>query len=92
MPTMTILAKKPNIGVFTNPKHDLWLEETEPSVEAVRKGEGLKDGEVTIAIKSTGICGFAFPCGPASMQKADCCPWRLVPTSTFGTQATLALW
>ncbi|KAI1259913.1 GroES-like protein [Xylariaceae sp. FL1019] len=48
---------KANIGIFTNPKHDLWISETEPSVESVQKGDGLKPGEVTIAIKSTGICG-----------------------------------
>ncbi|KAI0016156.1 GroES-like protein [Xylariomycetidae sp. FL0641] len=48
---------KANIGVFTNPKHDLWISETEPSVESVQTGESLKQGEVTVAIKSTGICG-----------------------------------
>ncbi|KAL7919671.1 GroES-like protein [Trichoderma austrokoningii] len=48
---------KPNIGVFTNPKHDLWINEAEPSVEAVKSGADLKPGEVTIAIRSTGICG-----------------------------------
>ncbi|KLU81300.1 sorbitol dehydrogenase [Magnaporthiopsis poae ATCC 64411] len=49
---------KKNIGVFTNPKHDLWISETGPSLESVQKGgEELKKGEVTIAIRSTGICG-----------------------------------
>lgn len=55
--TATVKPSKPNIGVYTNPKHDLWVAEAEPSLEAVQKGEGLKPGEVTIAIKSTGICG-----------------------------------
>jgi L-iditol 2-dehydrogenase len=48
---------KSNIGVYTNPGHDLWINETGPSVEEVQKGEGLKEGQVTIAIRSTGICG-----------------------------------
>ena len=48
---------KPNIGVYTNPQHDLWINEAQPSAESVGKGEDLKPGEVTIAIRSTGICG-----------------------------------
>lgn len=48
---------KANIGVFTNPDHDLWINEAEPSVESLAKGDTLKHGEVTVAIKSTGICG-----------------------------------
>lgn len=48
---------KPNIGVFTNPKHDLWITEAGPSAESVKAGADLKPGEVTIAIRSTGICG-----------------------------------
>ncbi|KAI1323220.1 hypothetical protein F5Y16DRAFT_412757 [Xylariaceae sp. FL0255] len=56
--TETIVKpSKANIGIFTNPKHDLWISEAEPTVESVQKGDGLKPGEVTIAIKSTGICG-----------------------------------
>lgn len=46
-----------NIGVFTNPKHDLWITEAEPTLEQVKSKEGLKAGEVTVAIRSTGICG-----------------------------------
>ncbi|KAL8381389.1 hypothetical protein RB595_005588 [Gaeumannomyces hyphopodioides] len=54
----TAAPTKKNIGVFTNPKHDLWINETGPSLESVQKGgEELKKGEVTIAIRSTGICG-----------------------------------
>lgn len=57
--TATIVKPtKANIGIFTNPKHDLWISEAEPTVESVQKGDGLKPGEVTIAIKSTGICGY----------------------------------
>jgi L-iditol 2-dehydrogenase len=48
---------KANIGVFTNPEHDLWVAEASPSVENIEKGDSLKPGEVTIGIKSTGICG-----------------------------------
>lgn len=48
---------KANIGVFTNPDHDLWINEAEPSVESLAKGDTLQHGEVTVAIKSTGICG-----------------------------------
>ncbi|EON68991.1 L-iditol 2-dehydrogenase [Coniosporium apollinis CBS 100218] len=55
--TTTTTASKPNIGVFTNPEHDLWVADAEPSLDSVQDGKGLKPGEVTIAIKSTGICG-----------------------------------
>ncbi|KEZ46011.1 L-arabinitol 4-dehydrogenase [Scedosporium apiospermum] len=48
---------KPNIGVYTNPAHDLWINEAEPSLESVQSGADLKEGEVTVAIRSTGICG-----------------------------------
>ncbi|KAH8813341.1 putative sorbitol dehydrogenase [Xylogone sp. PMI_703] len=48
---------KANIGVYTNPQHDLWVAEAEPGLESVVKGDTLKPGEVTVAIKSTGICG-----------------------------------
>lgn len=57
MSTTTTLSK-PNIGVFTNPAHELWVAESEPSLETIKKGESLKEGEVTIGVKSTGICGF----------------------------------
>jgi L-iditol 2-dehydrogenase len=50
-------ASKANIGVYTNPQHELWVGPAEPSLETVTSGEGLKPGEVTIGIKSTGICG-----------------------------------
>ncbi|KAM3460478.1 hypothetical protein MY5147_004519 [Beauveria neobassiana] len=48
---------KPNIGVYTNPEHHLWLAKAGPSVESIQAGADLKEGEVTIAIRSTGICG-----------------------------------
>lgn len=54
-----VMAKpsKANIGVYTNPEHHLWVGEAQPSLESVQKGDGLKVGEVTVGIKSTGICG-----------------------------------
>jgi L-iditol 2-dehydrogenase len=54
---LDVKPSKANIGVFTNPAHDLWITETEPTVESVQTGDSLKPGEVTVAIKSTGICG-----------------------------------
>ena len=48
---------KPNIGVYTNPEHDLWVADAVPSQEDAASGEKLQPGEVTIAVKSTGICG-----------------------------------
>ncbi|EPE10186.1 l-arabinitol 4-dehydrogenase [Ophiostoma piceae UAMH 11346] len=52
-----VAPTKPNIGVYTNTGHDLWVAPAEPKVESVNAAEGLKQGEVTIAIRSTGICG-----------------------------------
>ena len=54
-------VSKPNIGVYTNPEHDLWIAPAEPSVEDATTGAALREGEVTIAIKSTGICGSDVP-------------------------------
>ncbi|PGH03159.1 L-arabinitol 4-dehydrogenase [Blastomyces parvus] len=48
---------KPNIGVYTNPNHDLWVAEAKPSVGDIVSGKSLKPGEVTIEVRSTGICG-----------------------------------
>ncbi|KAH8433561.1 NAD(P)-dependent alcohol dehydrogenase [Aspergillus melleus] len=56
MASATVIDK-PNIGVFTNTKHDLWVAESTPSLEQVKSGEGLKPGEVTVEVRSTGICG-----------------------------------
>ncbi|KAI9705866.1 MAG: L-arabinitol 4-dehydrogenase [Candelina mexicana] len=58
--TKTVTTSKPskaNIGVFTNPKHDLWIADAEPRMETVENGDSLHHGEVTVGIKSTGICG-----------------------------------
>lgn len=48
---------KPNIGVYTDPAHKLWVSESTPSLDQVKAGRGLEEGEVTVGIKSTGICG-----------------------------------
>lgn len=53
-----IATSKANIGVYTNPAHDLWVDEALPTADEVAKGEGLQPGEVTVAVKSTGICGY----------------------------------
>lgn len=53
----TIKPSKANIGVYTDPQHKLWVAEAQPSLEEVVNGDGLKPGEVTVGIKSTGICG-----------------------------------
>lgn len=55
--TATETLSLENTGVFTNPKHDLWVAETGPSLEEVKSGADLKEGEVYIGVKSTGICG-----------------------------------
>ena len=55
--TATETVSKTNLGVYTSPAHDLWIAASKPTLEEVKKGEGLKEGEVTIWIKSTGICG-----------------------------------
>ncbi|CAK7242609.1 MAG: L-arabinitol 4-dehydrogenase [Sporothrix thermara] len=57
MSAPTVAATKANIGVYTNTGHDLWIAPAEPSLEEVQAGKGLKPGEVTVAIRSTGICG-----------------------------------
>ena len=55
----SVMASKPNIGVYTNPAHDLWINEAEPTLESVQKGgDNLHPGQVTVAIRSTGICGY----------------------------------
>ena len=55
--TTEVKASKANIGVYTNPAHDLWVAEAEPSLEEVQRGGDLKPGEVLLNVKSTGICG-----------------------------------
>jgi L-iditol 2-dehydrogenase len=61
MPSTTSNALRSNVGVYTNPAHDLWIESAGPKAEDVAKGDTLQPGEVTVGIKSSGICGFALP-------------------------------
>lgn len=69
---MEIRPTKANIGVYTNPKHDLWVADAEPSLESVQAGSNLKEGEVTVAVKSTGICGsdVSSPTPPPPFSKS----------------------
>ena len=55
--TTEVKPTKANIGVYTDPEHKLWVAEAEPSLETVQAGGDLKEGEVLLNIKSTGICG-----------------------------------
>lgn len=55
--TITMNLTKPNIGVYTNPKNELWIAESKPSLDEVKSGSALKSGEITVGLKSTGICG-----------------------------------
>lgn len=61
MATVTETISLPNVGVYTDPDHKLWVAESGPTLESVKKGQDLQHGEVTIGIKSTGICGYT-PC------------------------------
>lgn len=51
-------VSKPNVGVYTDPEHKLWVSESHPSLEEIKRGDSLNPGEVTVGIKSTGICGY----------------------------------
>jgi L-iditol 2-dehydrogenase len=57
VPATNGMPSKSNIGVFTNPSHDLWISEASPSLEDVQAAKDLQEGEVYVAVKSTGICG-----------------------------------
>lgn len=64
MATVVDNVSKPNIGVFTDPEHKLWVADSGPSLESVKKGDSLEHGQVTVGVKSTGICGFVNPQSP----------------------------
>jgi hypothetical protein len=84
LPVMEKLSKA-NIGVYTNPGHELWVGEAQPSLESVEKGDTLKVGEVTVGIKSTGICGWV------PLHQCRTLLMLSVPTCISGTLAALAL-
>lgn len=46
-----------NIGVHIDGEHNLYIADAAPTLEEVKSGESLEPGEVTVAIKSSGICG-----------------------------------
>ena len=47
----------PNQGVYIDPAHNLYIADAEPTLEQVVDGSSLQEGEVTVAIKYSGICG-----------------------------------
>lgn len=47
-----------NVGVFTDPQHNLFVEECSPSLKDLEAADVLKEGEVLIEMKATGICGY----------------------------------
>ncbi|GJP88065.1 hypothetical protein CBS63078_2783 [Aspergillus niger] len=47
----------PNRGVYTDPEHNLFIKEAEPTLDQIIDGSSLAEGEVTVAIKCSGICG-----------------------------------
>lgn len=53
------LNLKPNIGVYTDPQHNLWIDKADPPVADIESGAALGEGEVVVEIRSTGICGYA---------------------------------
>lgn len=53
-----------NIGVYTDPEHNLYVAPAEPSAEDVALGKDLKEGEVILQMKSTGICGYVLHIPP----------------------------
>ena len=83
LPSKMAKLSKANIGVYTNPEHDLWVGEAQPSMESVENGDSMKPGEVTVEIKSTGICGYG-----------DSFSWRCCANETYSdpmfTSGTLA--
>ena len=74
MSTTTVTEVKPtktNIGVYTNPAHDLWVAEAEPNLDEVQRGGDLKPGEVLLNVKSTGICGSDIHFWHAERQESE---------------------
>lgn len=76
MATVTETVSLPNVGVFTDPEHKLWVAESVPTLESVKKGQDLKHGEVTIGIKSTGICGY-------TASPSILCTFQVLPAEHF---------
>lgn len=66
---------KENIALYTNPSHHLYLGPASPNLESIvnghdnckkvdgegpHEGEELREGEVCVAVRRTGICGCVF--------------------------------
>ena len=50
-------AFKKNIGVYTDPDHNLYIADATPHHDDITDPSKLKHGEVVVQIRSTGICG-----------------------------------
>lgn len=72
---------KPNIGVYTDPQHNLWIDKADPPVADIESGTAPGKGEVVVEIRSTGICGYG--CIFAS-RKRSMILHRVVQTCIFG--------
>ncbi|KAJ5348525.1 uncharacterized protein N7506_001778 [Penicillium brevicompactum] len=46
-----------NRGVYTDLTHNIYIDTAQPAAHLVPSGSTLEPGEVTVAIKSSGICG-----------------------------------
>ena len=46
-----------NAGVYIDGSCNLWVAEAAPSLDEVKSGSSLQPGEVTVAVRTTGICG-----------------------------------
>ena len=77
----SLLNLKPNIGVYTDPQHNLWIDKADPPVADIESGAAPGEGEVVVEIRSTGICGYA--CVFISRNGA-CFYTRVVQTCIFG--------
>jgi hypothetical protein len=72
------------MGVYTNPNHDLWIDSATPSAEGLEIGSSLAPGEVSVGIKSTGICGLVTPSNTTRNTKSNAI--FPVPMSISGTK------
>lgn len=59
---------KPNVGVYTNPAHKLYIGDASPSIEEIESGQLLQPGEVVLEMKATGICGSDIHVGTTPPQ------------------------
>ena len=54
-----VISSHPNIGLYVTKSHEIYVGEAEPIVDDILGGSALQPGEVTVAIRSSGICGQA---------------------------------